>query len=509
MKKEAPHAKETEMIILGSMLTSQEAFRLGSHQLSKDDFYSPEHQIIYENLKETFIAGRPADIHLVAESLKKHRNLQSIGGVAYLTMLAQYAGTSAYIEEYIEEVKAKSVLRKMLALAQDMAKSAMEDSGDGSALLHRYKEEVENLASQRTRNLPIPLMEARIEKMEEKLKFLRGKKYLGLCQKTIPEIDEKFLGLRNLIVLAAAPNVGKTALTNQFAIDILKYNSDACVVYFSLEMTEEDLLIRMLCNQSGLDYKTIVLGSGKTTSGLMREAFFSAEEMESIVRAERSLKDMQARLQIIDRKMCPFLTAELAIAHIEAVKRKTKCPRCFVVIDYLQVWPLSQQATFFNDNEIDKWRIGEAMKIRNALNGDPVLVISEARKPQGENKWGGDLSDVMGAARMTYSPDAVLLFSPLDYKGIAEAWATKGKIQSFPRRKGISQQIPSDEDMDHLFSYLEEQGISLCRLDMPKGRDGTQKFSLILEFHYRKNIFRQANFSTLIASAKKHTRKSL
>ncbi len=505
--KNAPHSKETEMIILGSMLTSLEAFHLGSHHLSEEDFYYSEHKIIHAKLKETHTARKPADIHLLAEGLKEQGRLQEIGGIAYLTTLAQYAGTSAYMEEYIEAIKTKSLLRKMLAIGQNMAKSALENPSDPSSLLDRYKEEFDTIVCKSIRSIPIPLMESRLEKIEEKLKQLRGKKYLGLCQKTIPEIDEKFLGLRNLIVLAAAPNVGKTALTNQFAIDILKNNPDACVVYFSLEMTEEDLLIRLLCNQSELDYKTIVLGSGKTQRGLIREAFFSEEEMRSLIAAEKSLKALEARLQIIDREMCPFLTADLAIAHIEAVKQKTKCQRCFVVIDYLQVWPLNHQAKFFNENEIDKWRIGEAMKIRNALKGDPILVISEARKPQGDNKWGGDLSDVMGAARMTYSPDAVLLFSPLDAKGIADVWTTKGQIQSYQKKKAVSQQSASEEELEQILSYLEHKGIALCRLDMPKGRDGTQKFSLILEFHYRKNIFRPANFSTLMAAAKNHPRK--
>lgn len=501
--KTPPNSKEAEMIVLGCMLASVGSLIISSEMLETDDFYYTEHKIIFTALKECFKQEKPADVHIIAEDLKRQDKLKTIGGVAYLTSLVQYAGTAAHIEEYSELVREKSLLRKLIALAEKMKTAALNDPNDLSSCLDHYRESLDNLSSMKSHALPIPLMENHLEELDEKLKTLRGRTYLGLCQKTIPEIDEKFLGLRKLIVLAAAPNVGKTALTNQFVIDVLKNHPEACVVYFSLEMSIQDLLIRMLCNQTRMDYRKFVLGGDESNGALMKEAFFDEEEMKTIAEAETFLKSLKNRLQIVDREMCPFLTASQAISHIKDVKQRTGCERVFVVIDYLQVWPLNPQAKFFNENEIDKWRIGEAMKIRNAIDGDPIIVISEARKPQGEGKWGGDLSDVMGAARMTYSPDAVLLFSQLDFDELSTLWANDGKLRS-KRKKGSQSQKAQDEDIERLYEYLESAGISICRLDMPKGRDGTQKFSILIEFHYRKNVFRAANFPKIKAESEKH-----
>ncbi len=412
--KEPPNSKEAEMMVLGCMLTSHPAFSVAINGLATDDFYFAEHKLIFDALHVLYSQDRPSDIHLVGEELKRQEKLKSVGGIGYLTTLAQYAGTAAYIEEYVDLVKNKTLSRRLLALGESIQKKALENPDDPFLILDACREELDKLSANNASQLPIPFMEDRLLELEEKLKTLRGKKHLGLCQKTIQEIDDKLLGLRKLIVLAAAPNVGKTAITNQFVIDILKNHPESCVVYFSLEMTVEDLLIRTLCNQTQMDYKTFVLGSDQS-GGMIRDAFFSEMELTAINKAQIFLKSLRNRLQIVDKEMCPFLTASHAIAYINTVKQRTGCERVFVVIDYLQVWPLNPQVRFFNENEIDKWRMGEAMKIRDAINGDPIIVISEARKPQGDGKWGGDLSDVMGAARMTYSPDAVLLFSQLDF----------------------------------------------------------------------------------------------
>lgn len=506
--KEPPNSKESEMIVLGCMLTSIDFLSIGATSLVEDDFYYTQHQIIFSSLKTAYQAGKSADIHLVAEELMRRGKINEVGGIAYLTSLAQFAGTSAYIEEYIDVLRGKSILRKMISIGQNMAQSALENPTDTYAVFDKFREEFNGILSTHVRKIPIPLMENCLEVLEEKLKTRRGKKYLGLCQKTIPEIDDKFLGLRKLIVLAAAPNVGKTALTNQFVIDVLKNHPEACVVYFSLEMGTDDLLIRMVCNQAQMDYRTFVLGSDAKNGGLIREAFFNASEMESIMEAEAFLKSLKNRLQIVDKELYPFLTASHAIAHIEAVKQRSQCERVFVVIDYLQVWPLNPQVKFFNENEIDKWRMGEAMKISKAIGEDPIIVISEARKPQGDNKWGGDMSDVMGAARMTYSPDAVLLFSQLGFQEFSNLWTNGGKLTRHQRKNAIESQKAPEEDIQRLSEYLEHEGISICRLDMPKGRDGMQKFSILLEFLYRKNIFKEANFARIKAESMKYTGKS-
>jgi replicative DNA helicase len=118
------------MMVLGCMLTSINSLNIAADSLEEDDFYFPEHKTIFQALRYAYKNDKPADVHLIAEDLKRDNKLQAVGGVMYLTTLAQYAGTSAYIEEYAEIIKHKSVLRKMIHAAQMVEKSALEDPKD-------------------------------------------------------------------------------------------------------------------------------------------------------------------------------------------------------------------------------------------------------------------------------------------------------------------------------------------------------------------------------------------
>jgi len=96
--KTTPNSKESEMMVLGCMLTSTHSLSVGSEELSSDDLYYSEHKTIFQTLKNFYKSDSPTDIHLVCEELKRKDKLKSVGGVAYLTTLAQYAGTSALLD---------------------------------------------------------------------------------------------------------------------------------------------------------------------------------------------------------------------------------------------------------------------------------------------------------------------------------------------------------------------------------------------------------------------------
>ena len=146
---------------------------------------------------------------------------------------------------------------------------------------------------------------------------------------------------------------------------------------------------------------------------------------------------------------------------------------------------------FSSDIEADKWRIGEVKKIRdfvNKTNQDPVIVISEARKPSsGDEAWGGDLCDVMGSARGTYTPDVVLLLSPLQPAQLSKLWDD----MNMPKitYKEVGKDIEDKKDPSNIKGFLAHHGIAICNLKMPKGRDGMKKFNIQLAFHFHKNKF--------------------
>lgn len=504
--KAIPSSKESEMMVLGCMLTSPDSLKISAEKLDTSDFHFAEHKIIFQALKNSHKKGKPADVHLIGQDLKDQDKLEAVGGVLYLMTLAQYAGTSAYLEEYVDIVKSKTILREVLHISQETEKAALDDPENVFDLIEDLSKKVKSLESLQGKKIPIVDTSERINREEKFLEKHRGQKYLGLRVKTIEEFNEKFLGLRGLMLLAAAPNVGKTALTVQTAIEVLATEKDACLAFISLEMSEEQIFRRMLLNLSELNFRSFVFGSQSQqiidNDGV--RAFFELDELKKIKEAENVLKGFKSRLQIIDKQTCPFIDARTVINYVETLKQKTQCSRAIVVIDYLQVWPVSTNIRL-PENEADKWRIGEMKKIQDALNDDPVIIISEARKPSGKDDlWGGDLSDVMGSARGTYTPDVVMLLSKLKPKSLSSIWE-KNNLPKVKIEEGIE---CADMDKNGLAieNFLEKRGITICKLEIPKARDGMQKFSKLLEFHFQKNIFRNVNWENIKNIIKSETK---
>jgi len=502
--KTAPNSKETEMMVLGCMLSSVDNLQSGSEILVESDFYYDEHKIIFNSLKTVYKRGKPADIHLTCEELKSQDKLSHIGGVSYMTTLAQYAGTSAYIEEYIALLKNKSLLRELILHSREIEKSALDSPENAITLINRYQDSLKKIETRYGNTLPVIEVEARLKQLETMRKKYNGRKYLGLCVRTIEEFNEKLLGLRRLNLLAAAPNVGKTALTIQLSLETLLEDQDVCLAYFSLEMTSLEIFTRMNLFLSQMNFHSFVFGSQGQSRN---DVYYTQAEYEKISSATETFRKIGNRLQIIDSTMSPVIDARSVITYVEALKEKTKCSRAIVVIDYLQVWPMNPNMRFPSENEVDKWRMGEMKKIRDVMNEDPVIVISEARKPSGSNEiWGGDLSDVMGSARGTYTPDVVMLLSQLKPKSLAKLWEKNNMPKDFPKDDSV--ECSEDEKPGlAIKNFLASHGIAICKLDVPKARDGMHKFNILLEFYFQKNTFRKINWEQLRDVVKKETSK--
>lgn len=463
----APHSKESEMMVLGCMLTGLDNLKLASEELDDSDFYFIENKVIFQVLKSAYKQDKPADIHLICEELKRLDKLKTAGGAPYITTLAQYAGTSAYIEEYVEQLKSKALLRAMISIGQEVEKDALDEPDNPTLLIEKLQNSAKILEQRHGKKIPIIDPIEHLERQKEFLDKHRGKELIGLHTSKIPEFNKNLLGLRGLKLLAAAPNVGKTAFTIQLGIDVLENEKEACLIYISLEMSSLTIFNRMTFHLAEMDFNTFVLGS----QGVNAEISFTEAEFKKIQGAEEKLKSFGERLQIIDSKICPCIDSKMIINFVEALKFKTKCKRAIVIIDYLQVWTTPQNMA---ENEADKWRIGEMKKIRDGIQDDPVIVISEARKPSDSNKgWANDLSDVMGSARGSYTPDVVMFLNT----------ASEEQIKTIFNEKTIKN-LP-----ENIVDFLAHQGMSICCLKVDKCRDGMKRFKTFLTFHFHKNKF--------------------
>lgn len=369
-----PHSRDSEMMVLGCMLTSVNSLNAAADALDDSDFYFTEHKIIFQALKTAFKSDRPADVHLICEELKRQEKLASVGGVGFVTHLAQFAGTSAYIEEYVDLVRSKSILRRMILSAQEIEKRALENPSDVHAALDEAQQKlfaisqsaspgigvlISDLLSGTKSTSQIPYLKELQEKQETYLEKGADQSYvIGLPTHFI-DMDKMLNGFNpsNLIILAARPAMGKTALALNIAENVC-FRSNIPVGIFSLEMSAEQLLHRIICSQAEVESEKIKTGA---LSGVEYQRIVSAVNM------------MQKYTMVIDDQ------PGLKITDLRARARRMKeaFGVQFIVIDYLQLLSGSGFSRSAENRQNEISEISRMLKnLARELNV-PVLCLSQ------------------------------------------------------------------------------------------------------------------------------------
>lgn len=317
-----------------------------------------------------------------------------------------------------------------------------------------------------------------LDEQEERLLLYRGKEFIGLPQKTLLKLDNLLLGLRKFIVLAAAPNVGKTAMSIQLGLDVIKCNDDACLVYVSLEMSREDVIDRMRCHLTPMTYKKLYFGSTKDGGN---QGWYTANELESLENSKSKLEKLAPRILILSEEDSPQLTAAEIMQHVNELKKSTGCSRAIVVIDYLQVFPIEDKGfnKIFSENDADRYRISQIKRLRAELKNDPLIVIAEARKPSSSgNNWATSMADILGSSRIAYACDAGMLLNVIsdDELKVGVGNTTEGNV---------------------IREHLSSEGLSLLKLTIDKGRDGMQKGDILLKYHFFENRFEETTWNEI------------
>ena len=369
-----PNSKESEMMVLGCMLTSVNALNIGADSLDPADFYYTEHQAIYAVLKTAYKADKPADIHLIGEELKRLDKLEIIGGISYLTLLAQYAGTSAFIEEYVRLVRDKALLRRMIDAAQHLEKAALEDPPDVGSVLDEAQSQLFNLSQSTQKSSAVTIRELLtglkaesglpyLKELQERQQLFQEQGSEATTITGIPthliDLDKKLNGFlpSNLIILGARPSMGKTALAINIAENIC-FKNNIPVGIFSLEMSASQLLHRMICSQSEV-------GSHKIVSGSL-----SGSDYQRIV---ESVHSMQKHTMIIDDQ------PGLKITDLRARARRMKEAYNvgFIVIDYLQLISGSGTNRSSESRQIEISEISRMLKTLARELNIPILCLAQ------------------------------------------------------------------------------------------------------------------------------------
>lgn len=411
--KIAPNSKESEMMVLGSMLTSINSLNIASDGLDDSDFYFNEHKIIFQVLKSAYKMDKPADVHLIAEELKRQDKLNVIGGIPYLTTLAQYAGTSAYIEEYTEIVRNKSLLRRMINAAQVIEKNALDEPQDVHASLDEAQQMffqisqsanpimgvlISDILSGVKSKTTTPYLKELQERQERYLQ--RGPEDTGITG--IPthfvDVDKVLNGFNksNLMILAARPAMGKTSFALNIAENIC-FKNNIPVGIFSLEMSAEQLVHRIICSQAEVESDKIKTGA---INGL---------EYQRIVSC---VNEMQKQVMVIDDQ------PGLKITDLRARARRMKETHNigFLMIDYLQLLSGSgsQRTQENRQNEISE--ISRMLKNLARELDVPILCLSQlSRKVEDRQGHRPMMSDLRESGSIEQDADIVMFLLRREY----------------------------------------------------------------------------------------------
>lgn len=427
----APNSKESEMMVLGCMLTSINALNIAADSLDDSDFYYTEHKIIFQVLKSAYKSEKPADVHLVCEELKRQDKLKAVGGAAYITTLAQYAGTSAYIEEYTSLVRNKAVLRSMIHAAQIVEKKALDEPEDVLGALDNAQQLFFQISQSAHPESGVLLGDVlsgvKAESASPFLKELQERQerfqqrgpeapgITGIATHFI-DLDKMLNGFNNsnLMILAARPAMGKTALAINIAENIC-FKNNIPVGIFSLEMSAEQLVNRIICSQSEVESEKIKTGS------------LNGSEYQRIV---GTVHQIQNHVMVIDDQ------PGLKVTDLRARARRMKevYGIGFLVIDYLQLISGSGTMRTQESRQVEISEISRMLKnLARELN-IPVLCLSQlSRKVEERQGHRPMMSDLRESGSIEQDSDIVMFllrreyYDPTDKPGMAEIIVAKNR----------------------------------------------------------------------------------
>jgi replicative DNA helicase len=419
-----PANVDAEKTILGAILLDNAAHSEAAEKLTDEDFSLDSHRRIFLRMTELINAQRAVDIVTLANELARFKEIESIGGVAYLASLTEGLPRRPVIEEYIRIVKDKSLLRKLMlicsaaiARAADQGESALGVLDETEAKLLEVGEKgiTQGLQSldQIVRN-----SFGTIDNL-----YKQGREITGLATDFV-DFDRMTSGLQKgeLIIIAARPSMGKTALAMNMAQNAaVKFK--ASVAVFSLEMSKEALLRRMLASQAGVDQRKLQTG------------FMPREEQ---VKLEKALEQLvESRLYIDD-------TAGISLAEMRAKARRLKQNAGgldLVVVDYLQLMsatvPSSGKRNYENRTQ-EVSAISRGLKALAKELNVPVMALSQLSRAgvQRKDDHRPLLSDLRESGTIEQDADVVAFIHRDFYYNHEEEDRTKAELQVAKQRNG-------------------------------------------------------------------------
>ena len=388
LNKLPPYNNEAEQSVLGSCFHSSEAIAKALEVLTEEDFYKAANKKIFITMREQFEANEPIDVLAVADLLRKKDELDNVGGLEYLSLLEDYVPTATAVNHHAKILREKKILRDLIQTATEIVSSSYSDKDDVDTLLDKAEQSIFEISDKRTKasffKIPDVIREnvSNLEKLSIKPGMVTGVS----CGFT--DLDNLTAGFQpsDLIILAARPSMGKTS----FALDIARFVSlhqSIPTAIFSLEMSRQQLGVRLLCSQARVD------------SSKVRTGYLASSDWPKVHEAGARLSE--AKMFIDD-------SAALSVLDVRARARRLAAeqPLGLIIIDYLQ---LMQGRGSSESRQLEVSDISRGLKALAKELNVPIIALSQlSRAVESRTDKRPLLSDLRESGSIEQDADVVM-----------------------------------------------------------------------------------------------------
>jgi len=389
VERTLPHNLEAERSVLGAILIQNDAYNMAAELLRPEDFYRDAHRRIFDKIIALAERRTAVDFVTLKEELVRAGELDAVGGPAYIASLVDGVPRATNVEYYAKIVKEKSILRNLIGAANTILQDAYEADQDAAEILDRAEHSIFQIAEGRIRTGFISLYDIAQDSVEAIQKAHEEKQLITGVSTGFHDLDRLTSGLQrgDLIIIASRPSMGKTSL----ALNMAQYvgtKTDKTVGVFSLEMSREQLFLRMLSSESQIDGHNL------------RTGFLRSDDWGRLTEALGVLG--QAKVYIDD-------SPGMGVLEMRAKARRLAAEHGLhlIIVDYIQ---LMQGRGRFDNRTQELGAISRALKMLAKELNAPVVVLSQlSRAPEARSDHRPQLSDLRESGALEQDADVVLL----------------------------------------------------------------------------------------------------
>ncbi len=387
-----PQNIEAEQSVLGSLMLDKDAVLKVADIIEPDDFYKDAHTKIYEIMMELYESREPIDLLSLSNRLEEKKQLERVGGVTYLTTLVNTVPTASHVAHYAEIIKKKRILRTLITASHDISAMSYDENNEIEFILDEAEKRIFNVSQKSAKQSFLPMKSAledafsRIDRLHKDQGSLRG------LPTGFSDLDNMLGGLQksDLVILAARPSLGKTTLVLNIASHAAMVGK-ASIGIFSLEMSNDQMIDRLIASQAGIDLQKLRSGQ-LSTEGEDNDFFRIQEAMGALSEASIFIDDSSSSNVMQMRTMARKLQMEHGLD--------------LIIIDYLQL----MQGTGKTENRVEiVSAISRSLKMLARELNVPVIALSQlSRATESRDGQIPKLSDLRESGSIEQDADVVM-----------------------------------------------------------------------------------------------------